>query len=266
MTRARVVVLVVAAAAASGAMSATAAHAGEVGVCARAAKVKKHFTGRYLDKQCAIAASAEQRAAGKKNKWEWKSAAGAKYTGQIAGSFRSGASASFCRGTVEGEFTGWQTGRDVLTFSCWEIGGFRCTSTGQSYGTVVFTQATYLIDHGMKGPDGGEPAEGEVWQEYQSPEGLDGLQSFGDCYILGYRVTGSLTGRVAFTGSSSHRFEVSFGNAGEQPIEQEYEVGGGGDWNLLPTHFEGDIDVRGTKVEVRACNAGACEHEEPPPW
>jgi hypothetical protein len=130
----------------------------------------------------------------------------------------------------------------------------------------VFTQATYLIDHGMKGPDGSEPAEGEVWQEYQSPEGLDGLQSFGDCGIIGYRITGSLSGQVSFTGNSSRRFDVSFGNEGEQPIEQEYEVGGGGSWSLLPTHFEGDIAVRGTKVEMRACNAGACEHEEAPPW
>jgi hypothetical protein len=65
---------------ASSAAMVSMAHAGEAGICAKTAKVGKVYSGRYLNQECTAAATqAEHEDGGKRNKYEWTSAAGSKY-------------------------------------------------------------------------------------------------------------------------------------------------------------------------------------------
>ena len=61
------------------AIVASPAQAGEYGLRAKAMKVGRRFTGHFLDRNCTVGATKAQIEEGKKNKYEWVSAAGTKY-------------------------------------------------------------------------------------------------------------------------------------------------------------------------------------------
>ena len=69
MRRMGIVGLCLVAALACGAMLASAAQAAEVGECLKLAKVEGVFHGKYVDKNCQVAATPLQEAEGKHNKW-----------------------------------------------------------------------------------------------------------------------------------------------------------------------------------------------------
>ncbi len=278
-------------------MIASAAYAGEAGVCIKLAPVEGKYHGRYLEKDCLKEASAKQQSEGKKNKFEWESAAGEKFTGESEKGkvvyFSSAAGAIECRkSTSAGEWTGWQMGTDTITFTeCGLAGIFgKCTSMqeGEPVGDITTSQLdTYLIDHGTKGPSGLEPKEGEVWQEYQSPTGPAGYQFTFVCApgVL-FRVSGTLSGVISPVNAMESKLTTTFGTGkGEQGLINEFSEDGGIEWENSGPNVETAVSTaKGVavgakdkgKVEIRACNEpGAvsegmgeppCEHEEPLPW
>ncbi len=277
-----------------GAMIASAAYAGEAGVCGKVRKVERKFHGRFLEKGCLKEASAKERSeGGEENKREWESPAGEKYTDTSKTTVLSSAAGRMtCKGsTSTGEWTGWQTGTDTITFSeCTLSIGGHCTSVqeGEPVGDITTSQLdTYLIDHGTKGPSGLEPKEGEVWQEYQSPTGPAGYQFTFVCEpgVL-FRVSGTLSGMISPVNAMETKLTTTFGaGKGEQDLVTEFSEDGGFQWENTGPNVETLVSTANGvatgakdkgKVEIRACNEpGAvsegmgeppCEHEEPLPW
>jgi hypothetical protein len=293
MTRIRITGLCLVAAMMLRVMVASTAGAGEAGICVKAAKVGKKLTGRFLDKNCTEKASEAQKDQGKNNKDEWTSAAGSKYassTEQVRVASASGT--IHCRKSSDvGEWTGWQTGVDTITLSdCALEGlpGYPCQAEGEPLGVIKTSQlATYLLDHGTKGPGGLEPQEGEVWMEYQDAAGRAGYQMTFECghpephrvKVL-FRTSGSVSGVVSPVGAMEKAVTTTFGaGKGEQALVTEFSYGEGAPWEPTGPNVESAVSTaKGTKVklEIRACDhlgavsegkgALTCEHEEPAPW
>jgi hypothetical protein len=107
----------------------------------------KPFTGKYTDKKCSKEATAEEKAAGKKNKYELKEGIGAK--GGVKGFKGKGGKATLHTPAVGGEVTCksfGDTGKvstpttetDVVsTFKTCESLKKKCASPGQKAGTIV---------------------------------------------------------------------------------------------------------------------------------
>ncbi len=266
-----------------GAMIASAAYAGEAGVCIKLAPVEGKYHGRFLEKDCLKEASGKQQSEGKKNKFEWESAAGEKFTGKSESVRLASASGDiYCKESASaGEWTGWQTGTDTITFKeCTLSVPAGCTSEqeGEPVHDITTSQLdTYLIDHGTKGPSGLEPKEGEVWQEYQSPTGPAGYQFTFVCEpgVL-FRVSGTLSGVISPVNAMESKLTTTFGTGkGEQGLINEFSLDGGIEWENSGPNVETLVSTaKGVavgakdkgKVEIRACNEGSCEHEEAVPW
>jgi hypothetical protein len=267
---------------------ASTAQAGEAGICKKAERIDRRYSGRYLEKNCEEGASEAQIEEGKKNKYEWTSAAGSKYKSSTKTTVLSSTAGEItCKASTDaGEWTGWQTDLDVITFEGCKlaIGLSRCASEGQPAGTIETDLLdAYLINHGTKGPSGLEPKEGEAWVEYQSAEGLGGYVASFVCEpgVL-FRIGGSLSGvitpvnaRVNLMGKS---FTTTFAEGrGEQDLVGEFSENGGETWDSTGPSVETAVSVaKGPKMEIKGCNeAGAvsegegappCEHEEALPW
>jgi hypothetical protein len=170
------------------AIAASSAFAAEYGVCVKASKVEKEYTGEYTEKNC------QNESATASGKYEWVPGPGPepKYTGKTGVVTLTGAAGAIeCKKSVStGEITGPKSDTDVFTFSQCTTKGAPCTTVrlngkGQweEVGTVGDIETlklnTTLIGHGeafeQLGPDGEpeklvEPAEGEIWTLFTSSE------------------------------------------------------------------------------------------------
>ncbi|MGP0102217.1 MAG: hypothetical protein ACLPUT_11440 [Solirubrobacteraceae bacterium] len=205
MKRIGIVGLCLAAMFALSAMGASSAFAGEYGVCAKAAKSGKKYTGKYLDKNCTKAATEGEIAEGKKNKYEWDpypGPAGTKwtYTSKSKTAILEGAAGDItCKASTDaGEVTGVKSDVDTTTFTgcILSVTKESCQNTATA-GTIVTTHnVTTLIDHGETGDSGKEPKEGEVWTQYtgEGTTGPEGTLASWECSGIPFTTNGSLSG------------------------------------------------------------------------
>jgi hypothetical protein len=132
-------------------------------------------------------------------------------------------------GTVAGEITGPKTGTERITFTGCEGESLPCESAGPNStpsgkAGVIITNLldTKLIDHGEKGPGGGEPASGEAWLELVSGEHEPYVREWNCAGVEFFRQVGSLSG--VFTAGSVNVLSTT----GELQVERgegEQELG-----------------------------------------
>jgi len=304
MKRIRTVGLCLVAVFACSALAASSAMAGEYGKCVAVAKVGELYHGKWIDKACEVKKASEQEVAegGKKNKYEWVSAAGTKFksTSKLGTLSSAGGSITCRSSTAEGQVTGWQTGTETILFK--ECGfsatGGKCTSfvfgeKGEEIPTApegdieTFTLKTYLLDHGTKGHSGLEPIEGETWTELLAapgnPVGI-GAENFGEPlqaqYVCApgvvFQTSGTLSGKTTPVSKMIDKFVTKFGAGGEQDLKTiAFEPGEVNTGPNVETTTGTSINVGLAKTEIRECNevgatpegkgAMECEHEEPQP-
>jgi len=311
MKRIRIVGLCLVAAFAFSAMATSSALAGEYGKCVTVAKGVGGYHGKWLSKACEPnlvtkksekASESEVINGGKKNKYEWESAAGSKSTSTTkTATLSSAGGAITCKkSTDEGEITGWQTDTDVSLFKECTLSatGGKCTSfvfneameeipTAPEGDIETFTLKTYLLDHGTKGHSGLEPIEGETWTEFLAtpgnPTGI-GAQNFGEPlqaqYVCApgvvFQTSGTLSGKTTPVSKMIDKFVTKFGAGGEQDLKTiAFEPGEVNTGPNVETTTGTSINVGLAKTEIRECNevgatpegkgAMECEHEEPQP-
>jgi len=303
MKRIRTVGLCLVAVFACSALAASSAMAGEYGKCVAVAKVGELYHGKWIDKACEVKKASEQEVAegGKKNKYEWVSAAGTKFksTSKLGTLSSAGGSITCRSSTAEGQVTGWQTGTETVLFKeCLLSDGSKCTSfvfdekgeevlTAPQGDILTFALKTGLLDHGTKGASGLEPKEGETWTELLAepgnPVGI-GAENLGEPLQVQYvcspgvvlQTSGTFSGVTAPVSKMYSKFETMFGvGKGEQDLKtiafvpEEVNTGANVDTVAVTAKNEGKV-----KTEIRECNeAGAvsegkgvfeCEHQEPP--
>ena len=226
------------------AVAASAAHAAEVGECLKLERVEGAFHGKYVDKNCQVAATPLQEAEGKHNKFEWSpgvAPASRSFMAKTKSAEMVGAAGSIdCKkSTTAGQWTGAKTSVQTTTYSGCEFkGGGECHTTGHEQGVIVTNQLVgTLTGHGETGPSGGEPATGEVWDSLVSgePSGIE--MEYLCASIVLIRTRGSIAG--AYTAGSvnvkAKKDAIEFngvlgeepGKFGEQDLVNEASVGGG---------------------------------------
>ncbi len=258
------------------AMAASSAYAGEYGVCVKAQKVEKKYVGLYTDKNCQTAASEKEVEEGKKNKYEWVSAAGEKSTTTTKTAVLSSAAGKITckksKGTAE--ITGAKSDLETVEFEecTLSVTGGKCTSVqeGEKEGNITtFQLETKLIDHGEKGPSGGEPAEGEAWTEFNGEAGNGGLQAEFVCAPgVIFRTSGTLSGVTTPVNLMESKDTTSFGEGkGEQDLVTEFSENGGISFENTGPNVETAVGtakgvVAGSKekgkTEVRTPKAALC--------
>ncbi len=203
MKRIGIVGLCLAAMFALSAMGASSAFAGEYGVCAKAGKEGKKYTGKYLDKNCTKAATEGEITEGKKNKYEWvpyPGPAGTKwgYTSKTKTATLKGSAGNItCKASTDvGKVTGVKTDEDQVSFTgcVLSVTNESCQNTANKGEIKTFDLETRLIDNGEKGPSGGEPKSGEVWTEFVSKTGPSGNQAEWECSGIPFATFGTLSG------------------------------------------------------------------------
>jgi hypothetical protein len=200
-----------------GAPVVSSAQAGQLGKCAKAAKVereiggriKKVYAGRYTDKRCSTRATSAEEEKGKNNKYEWEpNAKVIPFTSEDGRvSFSSWSGEIACRyGSGVGELANATENTETATFD-------ECVAepnsaiipcqSGATKGMIVTNTLTgKLIDHGEtvvavneKGEvSEKEPAAGEVWVNYTGTEGKP-LFEF-NCVVITFKVSGDLAGVI----------------------------------------------------------------------
>ena len=230
-----------------GAMVASIAQAAEVGECLKTVKnAERHFTGHYIDKACTVPATKLLEEEGKANKYEWSpgvAPANAHFSARHKArvEFPGAAGTVDCsRYSIAGEWTGAKSDAETITLEGCEIRGpvNDCHSAGQAAGRIVSNPLnTALLDHGEKGRSGGEPAEGEVWDELVSAEPSGVLLEYECAELIVIRTLGSVSG--VFTPESlnqmTRKATLEFngvigeepGKFGEQDLVSEASIGGG---------------------------------------
>lgn len=265
MTRIKLVGLCLIAVFAMSALVASAAQAGEAGECLTAAKAGKLYTGKYTNKGCTVLATETQIAEGKVNKYEWTSgvkAANAKFTAVSKKPKLEGATGFVeCKeSTTTGELTGPKTDTEQATFTGCVFHGTpagSCNTSGLAPGEVkTVVLDTNILDEGEHGASGGTVGEGEVWDEFVSPEGPTGIQAEYICAgVLALRTRGTLSGPFSAKSLNvmSDKAEITFNKSeGEQDLYSEYNVGEG--WNPAGPGVQNEkakITYSG-KIEVRS--------------
>ncbi len=204
MKRIGIVGLCLAAMFALSAMGASSAFAGEYGVCAKAAKSGKTYTGKYEDKNCT-----KEEATKTGGKYEWvpyPGPAGTKwgYTSKSKTATLVGEAGNITcsKSTDAGEVTGVKSDVDTTSFTgcVLSITKESCQNTANKGEIVTTHNVTTLIDHGEKGESGKEPAEGEVWTQYTGQPGTIGFNGAPEvlaeweCSGIPFVTDGSLSG------------------------------------------------------------------------
>jgi hypothetical protein len=258
MKRIRIMGLCLIAVFAFSAMVATAAQAGEVGECVKAAKVGKFYTGGYTDKNCTVVSGT------KTGKYEWSpgvAPANAKFTASTkVATLASAAGTITCKkSTTAGEWTGLKTNHEVITFTSCKLSvtSGECHSLEEAEGSGIIKafEDTTLIDNGEKGPSGGEPVSGEVWNSYApaatSPYGIYATE-FKCAPGVVFRSSGSVSGVVTPVNTMSAKLTTAFGEGkGEQDLNTEFNQGTG--WNPTGPNIETATGAsKGAKVEIKA--------------
>ena len=222
------------------------AQAAEVGECLKLEKIEGVFHGKYVDKNCQVAATPLQEAEGKHNKYEWSPGVApenAPFKAKTKAAEIVGAAGTITckKSATVGEWTSATTGREQTTFEGCEFKGSNdeCHSAGQAAETIVTNPLSIRpVGHGETGYGGAEPAEGEVWEDLASESGPTGIWAEYECAsLVVIRTRGSVAG--VFTPASInarvHKAEVEFngvlgrepGKFGEQDLQDEASIGGG---------------------------------------
>jgi len=250
------------------AMVASAAQAGEAGECVKAAKVGKKYTGHYLDKNCQIVATPAEIAEGKRNKYEWVSPPTASFTAQsvspglhpvLEGGPAGKVQCNLV--TVTGRWTGPKKDEEVATFTGCQLLNTsptgECHSLGQASGVIVTnTLETTLLDSGERGPGGGTPAAGEVWDIFSAVGGSGVVAEYECAGAVVIRTQGTLGGVFAGVDVMSTVGHLAFTLHGpEQLLNNEVSFTGFGG-PFFPDGFaEESVTVKiqySRKVEIRA--------------
>jgi hypothetical protein len=204
MKRIGIVGLCLAAMFALSAMGASSAFAGEYGVCAKAAKVGKTYTGKYEDKNCT---KEEASKTGGKYEWDpYPGPAGTKwgYTSKSKTAILEGEAGNItCKASTDvGEVTGVKSDVDQTTFTdcILSLTKESCQNTATKGSIETDKNVTTLIDNGEKGDSGKEPAPGEVWTQFTGEVGATGFNGVPndlaewECSGIPFVSDGSLSG------------------------------------------------------------------------
>lgn len=264
MRRFTVVGLCFVAAFAFSAMAASSAFAGEYGNCVKAKG------GKFSDKACLVVASPGS------GKYNWVQSLEKGTSKSKAATLKSAAGSITCKKSKgTSEILGWQKNKETTEFEGCELSVTKgvCTGVGNPKGTIVSTAYTYLIDHGTVGPSGKEPAEGEVWNEFQgAPSGQAGILAEFVCEPgVIFRTSKTLScpiGPVNKKPGAKSTLTCGPGK-GEQDLETLFSQDGGKTFqNTGPNEEIVVASIKSKpKTEIRACNEPLCEHEELPlPW
>ena len=235
MTRIKIVGLCLVAMFALSALATTAAQAGEYGKCVKQAKPYK---GGYEDKNCQTVSGT------KTGKYEWVPGVSPamSFTAKTKSAELVGAAGTISckKSSTVGTIEGTKTNHEVVTFEGCEFKGAvtgECHSAGQASGVIVTNKLqTTLIDHGEKGPSGGEPKAGEVWDDFKAESGTVQAQYL-CASLVEIKTEGTLAG--VFTSGSinvmAKKAEIEFngvlgeepGKFGEQDLQSQASIGGG---------------------------------------
>jgi hypothetical protein len=258
MKRIRIMGLCLIAVFAFSAMVATGAQAGEVGECVKAPKVGKFYTGNYTDKNCTTVSGT------KTGKYNWSpgvTPANAKFTAKTkVATLASAAGTITCKAsTTVGEWTGVKTNHEVITFTgcVLSVTSGECHSLEEAEGSGIIKtfEDTTLIDNGEKGPSGGEPAPGEVWNSF-APSATSPYAPFATMFKCApgvvFRSSGSTSGVVTPVNATTAKFTTVFGEGkGEQDLVTEFNQGKG--WEPTGPNIETATgSSKGAKVEIKA--------------
>jgi hypothetical protein len=259
MKRIRIMGLCLIAVFAFSAVVATGAQAGEVGECVKVPKVLKKYNGKYTDKNCTTASVPANT-----GKYEWSpgvEAAKKNFTAKTkAATLASAAGTIACKAsTTVGEWTGTKTNHEVITFTGCKLSvtSGECHSLEEAEGSGIIKsfEDTTLIDNGEKGPSGGEPAPGEVWNSFApaatSPYGIYATE-FKCAPGVVFRSSGSVSGVVTPVNVTSAKLTTAFGaGKGEQDLNTEFNQGTG--WERTGPNVETATGSgKGAKVEIKA--------------
>lgn len=163
--------------------------------CAKAAKVDKKYTGKFLDKYCEEPATKAQEEEGKKNKYELTSVAlPSTFKGKSATTvldFYEGATLEYkveCKKDAsEGEITGESTGSEVIKYS-------KCKGKEEPSGTAVACENT------AKETITSEPLDSQLVDEggkvYDRLTGSGAEFAEFKCGSVTYKVSGDALGEV----------------------------------------------------------------------
>jgi hypothetical protein len=258
MKRIGIVGLCLAAMFALSAMGASSAFAGEYGVCAKAAKSGKTYTGKYEDKNCT-----KEEAAKTGGKYEWvpyPGPAGTKwtYTSKSKTAILEGSAGDItCKASTDtGEVTGVKSDVDTTSFTdCILSITKESCQNGATKGTITTTKnVTTLIDHGEKGDSGKEPASGEVWTQFtgEGTTSQEGLLAEWECSGIPFKTNGSLSGvTTEDVNVMSTKSKTTFNKSvGEQDLVTTF-------FNPLTGKVESGAAVENVTGEVK--NAGKIE-------
>jgi hypothetical protein len=258
MKRIGIVGLCLAAMFALSAMGASSAFAGEYGVCAKAAKSGKTYTGKYEDKNCT-----KEEAAKTGGKYEWvpyPGPAGTKwgYTSKSKTAILEGSAGDItCKASTDtGEVTGVKSDVDTTSFTdCILSITKESCQNGATKGTITTTHnVTTLIDHGEKGDSGLEPALGEVWTQFtgEGTTGQGGTLAEWECSGIPFVTNGSLSGPTTEdVNVMSTKSKTTFNKSvGEQDLVTTF-------FNPLTGKLESGAAVENVTGEVK--NAGKIE-------
>jgi hypothetical protein len=118
------------------------------------------------------------------------------------------------KSATTGEITGEKTDVERVVFTECEFEGLPCESAGEfstpsKKSGVIDTNLldSKLIDHGEKGPSGGEPAVGETWEELVSSEHEPYQAEFNCAGVVFLRTLGTISG--AYTAGSVNVFSAT---------------------------------------------------------
>ena len=235
MTRIKIVGLCLVAMFAMSALATTAAQAGEYGKCVKQAKPYK---GGFNDKNC------QETNPGKEGKYEWVPgiSPAVSVTAKTKAAELVGAAGTIAckKSSSVGTIEGTKTNHELITFEGCEFKGpvtGECHSAGKPSGVIETNKLlTTLIDHGEKGPSGGEPKAGEVWDDFKAETGTVAAQYL-CASLVEIKTEGSVAG-VLTPGSvnvMAKKGEIEFngvlgeepGKFGEQDLQNQASIGGG---------------------------------------
>jgi hypothetical protein len=167
--------------------------------------------GKYTSGTCTVLA--------KPGKGKFEKVAGPKFTASTGEAVLTtpdlGSGAVKCKAsTTTGELNGPKTSTERVTFTGCEFETLPCESAGpdstpSGKSGVIITNLldNKLIDHGEKGPSGGEPAVGEVWVDLESSEHQPYQAEFNCAGVVFLRTLGTISG--AYTSGSVNVYSAN---------------------------------------------------------